>query len=297
MLDEAFGENTYVKQGGMSKTMRVVVQSYLQTLFNTTARDLGITPEQVFNDYGPSMFLSPADATHTANGGLQVTSDRAKQLFAKGTTHAFGMPVPEEFGPVLTQFAGKPKEVLAEPRKRKTGAATNVYTFQGKPVGICYGKPGDAKNNFKGGYGLSDIDAKHSGEADKIQDILDNSVIDSSGKARIRLWDGKHSVAIALGWMGDGTAGSWVITAYVNQRRLGETSNSQSNIVATETSESGGLTLSPEASQSLNQGVESFQKDINSLSKNSIVRMIEIRSADIEKAFKFFNVRHGIPHV
>lgn len=58
MLDEAFSENTDVKQGGMSKTMRVVVQSYLQTLFNTTARDLGITPEQVFNDYGPSMFLS-----------------------------------------------------------------------------------------------------------------------------------------------------------------------------------------------------------------------------------------------
>ncbi len=270
MLTEAYGDNTDVKAGGMSSSARKLAVTYLQTLFTNIAKDLGVLPEQVFDKYGPQMFLSPADATRTADGKLQITSDRAKGLFAKGATHAFGMPVPKEFGPVLTQFAGKPKEALAELRKRKTGAATNVYAFQGKPVGICYGKPGDAKNAFKGGYGLSHIDAKHPGVADNLQEILDNSVIDSSKDGRLSLWDGKHSVAIALNWMGDGTSGSWVITAYVNQSRLGQTSNSQSNMVATETSESGGLTLSPEASQSLNQSIESFQKDINSLSQNTI---------------------------
>lgn len=243
-----------------------------QTLFSTVAKDLGVLHEQVFSEYGPKLVLTPADATRTADGKLQVTSDRARQLFSKGTksSYAFGMPVPEEFGPVLTQFASKPKEALAELRKRKTGAATGVYTFQGKPVGICYGKVGDAKNDFKGGYGLSHIDAKHPGVADKLQEILDNSVIASSGPGRIRLWDGKHSVAIALGWVGDSTAGSWVITAYVNQRRVEKTSDSQSNMVATETQESGGLTLSPEASRSLNQSTESFQKDISSVSQNTI---------------------------
>lgn len=272
MLNEAYGENTDVKTGGMSKSARQIMTTYLQTLFSTVAKDLGVLPEQVFAEYGPKSVLTPADATRTADGKLQVTSDRAKQIFSKGTnsSYAFGMPVPEEFGPVLTQFAGKPKEALAELRKRKTGAATGVYTFQGKPVGICYGKPGDAKNDFKGGYGLSHIDAKHPGVADKLQEILDNSVIASSGPSRIRLWDGKHSVAIALGWVGDSTAGSWVITAYVNQRRVEKTSDSQSNMVATETQESGGLTLSPEASRSLNQSTESFQKDISSVSQNTI---------------------------
>ena len=136
MLNEAYGENTDVKTGGMSKSARQIMTTYLQTLFSTVAKDLGVLPEQVFAEYGPKSVLTPADATRTADGKLQVTSDRAKQIFSKGTnsSYAFGMPVPEEFGPVLTQFAGKPKEALAELRKRKTGAATGVYTFQGKPI-------------------------------------------------------------------------------------------------------------------------------------------------------------------
>ena len=53
-----------------------------QTLFSTVAKDLGVLPEQVFAEYGPKSVLTPADATRTADGKLQVTSDRAKQLFS-----------------------------------------------------------------------------------------------------------------------------------------------------------------------------------------------------------------------
>ncbi len=277
MLNEAYGENTDVKEGGMSGASRQLITTYLQTMFTTIAKDLGVLPHQVFEEYGPKLVLTPADATRTADGKLQVTSDRARQLFSKGTksSYAFGMPVPEEFGPVLTQFAGKPKEALAELRKRKTGAATGVYTFQGKPVGICYGKVGDAKNEYKGGYGLSHIDAKHPGVADKLQEILDNSqIMQGSTDTRLRLWDGKHAVGIALAWAGDKTAGSWVVTAYIDSRR-----GSKMKPLAPDTSvrpieealpASGELSPAQESMDTLADANESFQKDINSLSQGTI---------------------------
>lgn len=82
MLGEAYGENTDVKDGGMAKSARQIMTTYLQTLFTTTAKDLGVLPEQVFAEYGPKSVLTSADATRTAEGKLQVTSDRAKQLFS-----------------------------------------------------------------------------------------------------------------------------------------------------------------------------------------------------------------------
>ena len=53
-----------------------------QTLFSTVAKDLGVLPEQVFSEYGPKSVLTSADATRTADGKLQVTSDRVRQLFS-----------------------------------------------------------------------------------------------------------------------------------------------------------------------------------------------------------------------
>lgn len=62
-----------------------------QTLFSTVAKDLGVLPEQVFAEYGPRSVLTSADATRTADGKLQVTSDRVKQLFTGKQTDALHM--------------------------------------------------------------------------------------------------------------------------------------------------------------------------------------------------------------
>ena len=70
MLGEAYGENMDVKDGGMSKSERQIMTTYLQTLFTTTAKDLGVLPEQAFAEYGPKSVLTPADATRTAEGKL-----------------------------------------------------------------------------------------------------------------------------------------------------------------------------------------------------------------------------------
>lgn len=62
-----------------------------QTLFSTVAKDLGVLPEQVFAEYGPKSVLTSADATRTADGKLQVASDRARQLFTGKQTDALHM--------------------------------------------------------------------------------------------------------------------------------------------------------------------------------------------------------------
>lgn len=82
MLDEAYGENTDIKAGGMPNAFHKFAVMHLEAMFTKVAKDLGVLPEQVFKQYGPQMFLSPADATRTADGKLQVISDRAKGLFS-----------------------------------------------------------------------------------------------------------------------------------------------------------------------------------------------------------------------
>lgn len=110
MLNEAYGENTDVKTGGMSKSARQIMTTYLQTLFSTVAKDLGVLPEQVFAEYGPKSVLTPADATRTADGKLQVTSDRAKQLFTKSTNSSYAMTIGDR---LQNQFA-KPSKSVSE---------------------------------------------------------------------------------------------------------------------------------------------------------------------------------------
>lgn len=110
MLNEAYGENTDVKDGGMSKSARQIMTTYLQTLFSTVAKDLGVLPEQMFAEYGPKSVLTPADATRTADGKLQVTSDRAKQLFTKSTNSSYAMTIGDR---LQNQFA-KPSKSVSE---------------------------------------------------------------------------------------------------------------------------------------------------------------------------------------
>lgn len=110
MLNEAYGENTDVKEGGMSGASRQLITTYLQTMFTTIAKDLGVLPHQVFEEYGPKLVLTPADATHTADGKLQVTSDRAKQLFTKSTNSSYAMTIGDR---LQNQFA-KPSKSVSE---------------------------------------------------------------------------------------------------------------------------------------------------------------------------------------
>lgn len=87
-MDEAYGDNIKPQDGGMSKAMRKVVQTFLQTMFNTIAKDLGITPMEAYQRYGATAFLTPADIERTPEGTIKLKSERAKKIFAKKTEAA-----------------------------------------------------------------------------------------------------------------------------------------------------------------------------------------------------------------
>nr|DAU11265.1 MAG TPA: crystallin beta/gamma motif-containing protein [Caudoviricetes sp.] len=146
MLDEAYGENTDVKDGGMAKSARQIMTTYLQTLFTTTAKDLGVLPEQVFAEYGPKSVLTPADATRTAEGKLQVTSDRAKQLFAqslRSDQKSFS-----QHGTAKENVHRGLKAIEALLAKKQS--VTDAMTYKGSPVDFDYGYEGDTRIDARG---------------------------------------------------------------------------------------------------------------------------------------------------
>ncbi len=117
-----------------------------QTLFSTVAKDLGVLPEQVFAEYGPKSVLTSADATRTADGKLQVTSDRARQLFAqtlRGDQQSFS-----QHGTAKENVHRGLKAIKALLSKKQS--VTDAMTYNGSPVDFDYGYEGDVQINAGG---------------------------------------------------------------------------------------------------------------------------------------------------
>ncbi|MDL2060439.1 hypothetical protein MUN46_010875 [Mesosutterella sp. AGMB02718] len=142
--------------------------------------------------------------------------------------------VPDMFGPIFSgeDLDFKPLAVLAKLRKEKTGVVPNAFQFRldqwldpnGKPlpsngaVGLVYGRPGDPKREFSGGYGLAHIDAKHPGNAEKIVSFLQNPALRAFSRGdKITLWNGKDKVGLSVFWDGNPDRGQWVITSFKDE--------------------------------------------------------------------------------
>ena len=75
---------------------------------------------------------------------------------------------------MMPEYNGKPSEGLARLRQVKTGAVPALFHHKEfGDIGIMYGKAGDPNNNYRHGYGLAHIDAKHPGAADTILAFFD----------------------------------------------------------------------------------------------------------------------------
>ena len=198
---------------GIERTEARNLQSVIQTAVGAAARDAGVSPMELWQKYGVRFREEPA-IQRDDQGTLITVDGEPIEEWAK---NAFSQ-VPEEFGPVYSELSGDVPAALAKLRKEKTGAVPNLYHYKDVgPIGIAYGKPGDPNDNYKHGYGLAHIDAKHPGIADRLQEILDNCETVSApylGKDRMLLRDSKHRVMLALRWMGQEGSGAWVITAY-----------------------------------------------------------------------------------
>lgn len=189
-----------LENSGATQAEQGAITTVLSTLTNNLARDLGVFPEAVWAEHGLRRVL---------DGNAQVKGD------------SLHMPIPEEFGPVFTGFERKPEKALTQLRKEKTGCCPGVYFHPAVgPIGLAYGKEGEGPE-CKGGYGLAKIDKKHPGAADIIQEVLDRSELVSPDKGQnsLEFFNGRYMVVIAKTWKQDRTTGSWIITAFHDEKR------------------------------------------------------------------------------
>lgn len=202
------------------------IQSIVQTAVGAAARDTGFSPRQLWEKFGVRFSDNPGTV------GIS-TKDWAREAFAQ---------TPEEFGPVFSELNGDVPAALSKLRREKTGAVPKLFHHKELgDIGIAYGN---------GRYGLSHIDSRHPGIADRLQEILDRAEIDREtlkdlGKDRALLRDSEHKVLIALRWTGKKDSGQWVITAYRQ-----ETPGARHNHPTAEVAEEGGQSLPPSGESS-----------------------------------------------
>jgi hypothetical protein len=80
-------------------------------------------------------------------------------------------------------------------------------------VAFVYGRPGDAAKDFRGGYGLAHIEAKHGAEAlDRVPEVLAHGSQSALGPTRIAIKHEGHNAILTHG--GSGPEGPWLLTAY-----------------------------------------------------------------------------------
>lgn len=151
--------------------------------------------------------------------------DMARERFGskpeKPAAAAAGEPEIGPHGPIYREYSGKPREALATIRSQKTGFAQDAVPHDEiGPIGLAYGVEGDPANDWKQGYGVAHIDAKHPGWLDaNIENLShwpkDQEFRDKQGRvSAVRLNDGKgNRVMVSRDWMGQPHP-QWMITGY-----------------------------------------------------------------------------------
>ena len=120
------------------------------------------------------------------------------------------------FGPVFTQFQNKPKEAIEHLTSVGGGEAVGAFTHpEVGPIDFVWGKPGNPEKEYKNGYGLAHIIAKHGIEtANRLPSILKRArtIERPENRNRIILRDEPYEAVISLDYYQKKK--TWVLTAY-----------------------------------------------------------------------------------
>lgn len=121
------------------------------------------------------------------------------------------------FGPIFRQFYHDAQGAIAHLRQQQTGeAVAALYHPEVGDIDLVWGKEEDSDKNYKGGYGLAKIAAKHPNVIQDLQGFLLTLKKNpqQSGKNRIRLesTDRRAQSVIRLEW--EENQKTWLLTAY-----------------------------------------------------------------------------------
>jgi ddrB-like ParB superfamily domain/phage-Barnase-EndoU-ColicinE5/D-RelE like nuclease1 len=117
-------------------------------------------------------------------------------------------------GPILRNFRHDAAGAIAELRRRKSGdAIAALHHPEIGDIDLIWGRTGDPAKDFKGGYGLAHIDAKHPDIADRLADIIPGLQKGEIQGGNRQLLVGKdHRAVVGLDW--NEQAKRWLLTAY-----------------------------------------------------------------------------------
>lgn len=209
-----------LRDSGITKEEASGLQAIYQAAVATMSRRTGMSPKQIWTQFGPRILGEP-DITRNEAGEISIPGgimERIEESFhqARGDqakARMQGLDPLAAFGPLHPELSNNPKEALARLRADRTGAVPDLFHFPevGK-IGIAWGKAGNPYKDYAGGYGLAHIDAKHPGAADMLQDFFKRARITKWLPDKVILEDPNSLTVVGLNW--HGTKSQWIVTAY-----------------------------------------------------------------------------------
>jgi N12 class adenine-specific DNA methylase/predicted RNA methylase len=127
------------------------------------------------------------------------------------------------FGPILRGYEGKWREAALELERRQTGDAIGALSHPDVgPIDLVWGNAG---TNASNGAGLAKLIAWHPEVLGNLQGFIDRLHVDKdrSTTRRIQLSDESGNAGVRLDY--DGTAKTWLLTAFENGSRRSEKSS------------------------------------------------------------------------
>ena len=143
------------------------------------------------------------------------TSDEFAYLRRAPTAQAMAAVREEEanFGPVLTQYRGDAHGAIKKLMALRTGDAEAALSHPDiGDIDLIWGKEGDAQYDYRDGFGLGKIAAKHPEVLGDLQNIIASMRITTRSENRINLESDTHKGAVRLEW--NGQRKTWLLTAF-----------------------------------------------------------------------------------
>jgi len=119
-----------------------------------------------------------------------------------------------DHGPIFREFHHDAQGAIAKLREVKSGDAIGALHHPAVgDIDLIWGRAGDPANDFKGGYGLAHLDAKHPGIAEQLDRIIPSlEKGELQGRNRQVLVGKDHRAVVGLDW--SDKAKRWLLTAY-----------------------------------------------------------------------------------
>lgn len=215
-----------LRYSGITKEEASGLQAICQAAAAAVARRTGMSSRQIWTPFGPRILGEP-DITRSEAGEIQIRGSSLEAFAGSFQQAEAAMESPDDLGPMMPEYNGKPSEGLARLMQMKTGAVPALFHHKEfGDIGIMYGKAGDPNNNIRHGYGLAHIDAKHPGAADQIQAFFDGPdvreiepTVGENGRkdaGRVVLANKKYRLAMTRTFTKgrNPASGLWIVTAF-----------------------------------------------------------------------------------